>query len=167
MKIRKATSKDLEEIDKIYVDGSIDEGKLQFPKVSKNEMIKDLERYRKNRLKGFKEKLLSNKNYWVVAIERDKIIGFGQAEIKNYEDDSNYGEVEKVYIKKEFRKKGIARILVKELIGWLKKEGTKAIGARVYSGNNPLIRFFGKMGFKIRAVFIELYSLRSIKALCN
>ena len=148
MKIRKATPKDIRRIDEIYVEGSIDEGKLQFPKVSKKEMIKNLEKHIKNRLKGFKDRILSNKDYWVVAIEKDKIIGFGQAEIKNYEDDSNYCEVEKIYVKKEFRGKGIARILVKKLINWLKKNGTKKVFARVYAKNSPSIKLHSSLGFE-------------------
>ena len=39
MKIRKVTLKDIKEINRIYVEGSIDEGRLQFRGVSKKEMI--------------------------------------------------------------------------------------------------------------------------------
>ena len=61
MKIRKATKKDLKEIDKIYVEGSIDEGKLQFPNISKKEMIADLEKHKKERLKKWEKNFLNSK----------------------------------------------------------------------------------------------------------
>lgn len=148
MKIRKVTTKDLEDIDKIYVEGSIDEGKLQFPKVSKKEMIKNLEKHRKNRLKGFKDGILSNKDYWVVAIEKGKIISFGQAEIKNYEDDSNYCEVEKIYVKREFRGMGVGKKLENGLFYWLKNKGTKKVFARMYAKNSPSIKLHSSLGFE-------------------
>ena len=43
MKLRKAKKEDLKEIERIYVEGSIDESKLQFLSISKKEMLKQLE----------------------------------------------------------------------------------------------------------------------------
>jgi len=49
MKIRKAGNEDLEEIDKIYVDGVIDEIKLQYPKRTEKDILKEMNHARKER----------------------------------------------------------------------------------------------------------------------
>ncbi len=155
MKIRKATLKDLKEIDEIYIEGSIDEGKLQFPKVSEKEMLKKLKKHKKKRIKEFKKKMLSKKNHWLVMVEGNKIIGFGEARLKDYEDDKNYGEIEYVYVRKGFRNKGAGRKIDDELIKWLKKRKIKKVGARLYSSNKPSVKFHEKLGFKITALKME------------
>ena len=53
MNIRKVKKEDIKEIDKIYVDSSIRENRQQFPRITVNEMKKDLEKYKYSRLKNF------------------------------------------------------------------------------------------------------------------
>ena len=147
MKIRKATSEDLKRIDEIYVEGSIDEGKLQFPTITLKEMIKDLDKFKKSRVNGWKKELHSKNNYWVVLENNDTILGFGNSEIKkNY----NYreGMLNMVYIDKKFRRKGFGRKIVKEMISWLKKKKVKYIEAGFYYNNKPSIEMHKKLGFK-------------------
>ena len=146
MKIRKATKKDLEEIDKIYVEGSIDEGKLQFPNVTLKEMLKQLSKFKTNRIKGWKKELSSKNNCWIVMEENDLIIGFGNAEIKkNY--DYKEGIITMVYVKRKFRRIGIGQKITKKLISWLKEKKVKYIEAGFYYNNKPSIEMCKKFGF--------------------
>ena len=55
MKIRKATEKDLDEIDSIYVKGVVDEVKIQFPKRTQKSILREMTKYEKERLSGFRK----------------------------------------------------------------------------------------------------------------
>jgi len=144
MKIRKARKEDLKEIDKIYVEGSLDEGKLQFPNISIKKMAKELESYSKSRTPGFAKEFNSKVNYWIVAIVNDDVVGFGHAFIKS----KDIGMLEKVYVSKNFRHKGIGLKIAKELIRWLKKNKIKHIESGIYWNNKPSINFHKKLRFK-------------------
>jgi len=144
MKIRKATLKDLKRIDEIYVEGSIDEGKYQFPNVSAKEMKKDLRKKEKERLKGWRRDMKSKKHYWIVAEEKNQIKGFGQAWLKR----KDKGIVESVYVNKKYRRKRIGKKIISELINWLKKNKMKYIESGIYLKNKPSIKLHKKSGFK-------------------
>jgi len=144
MKIRKATLKDLEEIDKIYVEGSLYEGRLQFPKVSKKEMVKELNKARRDRLISFRRELKDKKHFWIVAIENNNIIGIGNAWIKS----KDTGMIGQVFITKRFRGKGFGTAIMKNLIKWLKGKKKKYIESGIYWNNKPSIKFHEKLGFK-------------------
>jgi len=144
MKIRKATLKDLEEVDKIYVEGSLYEGRLQFPKVSKKEMVKELNKARRDRLISFRRELKDKKHFWIVAIENNNIIGIGNAWIKS----KDTGMIGQVFITKRFRGKGFGTAIMKNLIKWLKGKKKKYIESGIYWNNKPSIKFHEKLGFK-------------------
>lgn len=144
MKIRKAKREDIGRIDEIYVDGSIREGKLQFPEVSIKEMQQDLDKYKKSRPKGFLEEMKSKNHYWIVAKENGEIVGFGQAWIKTKE----IGMLEKVYIDRRWARKGIGLKLLKELEKWLISKKVKFIEAGIYYENKPSIKLNEKAGYK-------------------
>ncbi len=144
MKIRKAKKEDIGRIDEIYVDGSISEGKLQFPKISIKEMQQDLNKYKKSRPKGFLEEMKSKNHYWIVAEENGEIVGFGQAWIKTKE----IGMLEKVYIDRRWTRKGIGLKLLKELEKWLISKKVKFIEAGIYYKNQPSIKLNEKAGYK-------------------
>ena len=144
MKIRKAKKEDIRRIDEIYVDGSIREGKLQFPEVSLKEMQQDLDKYKKSRPQGFLEEMKSKNHYWIVAEENGEIVGFGQAWIKTKE----IGMLEKVYIDRRWARKGIGLKLLKELEKWLISKKVKFIEAGIYYENKPSIKLNEKAGYK-------------------
>lgn len=145
MIIRKANIKDLKDIDRIYVEGSIDEGKLQFPKVSKKEILKDVNKTKKTIIKEFRKEIKSKKNNWIVVEENCQIAGFGNAEIKK---DKRYGMITMVYIDKKFRRRGIGIKISRKLIKWLKSKKVKYIESSAYINNKPSIKMQEKLGFK-------------------
>ena len=155
MKFRKATLEDIPEIDEVYVGGSIDEGKFQFPKVPKKEMVEDLAKHKEERIAEYKKDILSKYDYWVVAKENIKVIGFGQAKLKDYKYDKGYAEIDKIYVKRKFRGKGVAKKIERELVKWLRKKRIGAVGVRIYHNNKPSIRFHKKAGYKLMAIRME------------
>ncbi len=144
MKIRRATPKDLKKIDEIYVEGSINEGKYQFPNISIKEMKKDLDKHQSSRKQGFRRYMKSKKHYWIVAENNNEIIGFGQAWIKN----KDTGITESVYVYRKFRKKGIGKKIMNEMIKWLKKQKLKYIESSCYINNKSSTKLHEKLGFK-------------------
>lgn len=144
MKIRRAKKEDIEIIDEIYIEGSILEGKLQFPEVSIKKMRKELFEYKKSRIKGFLEEMKSKKHYWIIVEEKGEILGFGQAWIKTKE----IGMLEKVYIDKKWARKGIGLKILKELEKWLISKKIKFIEAGIYYKNIPSMKLNEKAGYK-------------------
>ena len=150
IKLRKATLKDLKEIDEIYKDGVIREVKSQYPRKSEKEIIKELNKYKKDRLNGFKKNIKSKLAYLGVALAEDKIVGFGEVVINK--DDKRNAEFTKAYIKKEWIGKGIATMMMKQGLKWLKSRGIKEVYSGIFVKNIPSVKLNEKFGFKITAV---------------
>ena len=144
MNIRKVKKEDIKEIDKIYVDSSIRENRQQFPRITVNEMKKDLEKYKYSRLKNFLKEIKSRNYYWIVAEESGEIVGIGQAGIKN----KSIGVLEKIYVSRKRVRQGIGFKLLKELEKWLISKKVKFIDVNIYYKNNPSIRLNEEAGYK-------------------
>ena len=153
MKIRKARKGDLKIIDEIYVSGVIDEVKLQFPKRTKESIIKEMNKAKKERVKGFKQNISSKLTYFVVGEEKGEVVGFGQAELNKY--DKKKAMIEKIYVKKSFRGKGIGTKIFNELLNWLKKRKVKSVSAGIFIKNKASIKLHKKLGFKETAVRLQ------------
>ncbi|MDD5133114.1 MAG: GNAT family N-acetyltransferase [Candidatus Nanoarchaeia archaeon] len=126
---------------------SIDEGRLQFPNVPKKEMLLDLKKHKKERKIGFLKELKATKrNLWYFIKVENKIAGFIHAQINK--NDKKFAELEKVYILKEFRGKGLAVKLCKFIFRLLKKKGVKKIQSGIFALNKPSIRLHEYLGFK-------------------
>lgn len=146
MKIRKATLKDLNEIDRIYAGGVVDEVRLQFS-TPKQEAIKEAKKYERTRKQGFRRSIQKPKHYWIVAEIGGKIAGFGQA---MFELRANHviGWIENVYIAKSARGKGLGMKLARELVGWLRLKKVEYIESDIFWNNRPSIKLHKKLGFK-------------------
>jgi len=144
MIIRKAEEKDLKRIDEIYVEGSIREEKLQFPKLPIKEIQRNLNRYKKARPEGFLKEMKSKKHHWIVAEKSGEIVGFGQAWIKT----KGIGILEKIYVDKKWARQGIGLKLLRELERWLISKKIKFIESGIYYKNIPSIKLNEKAGYK-------------------
>lgn len=153
MKTRKAKKEDIKEIDRIYCEGVLDEVKLQFPKKTKKEIIGDLDKHKRDRINGFNRDINSKLNFWVVVEENKSIIAFGQAEINK--DDKKKAAIEKIYVSKKHRKKGIASNIVKKLINWLKERDVESISSGIFIKNIPSIKIHEKFGFEVTAIRMQ------------
>jgi len=107
MKIRKAKKDDVGRIDEINCQGVVDEVRLQFPKKTKKEIIKDLGKNEKERLKHLNKEIASSLEYWVVAEENGEIVGFGEAGINKKERKK--AMIDRIYILRAYRGKELVR----------------------------------------------------------
>ena len=153
MEIRKANLKDLKDIDEIYVTSCIDEVRMQFPKRPRKNIERELVKWKKDRLKGFRKDILSKNNYWVVVEEKEKIVGFGEAVISKR--DKKTADITMVYLKKDFRKRGIGSKIMNELLRWLRKKKVKFVSGGAFVKNKPSLSLCKKFGFGIVAVRME------------
>jgi len=100
----------------------------------------------------FKGLLNSEKEETFLYLENNKAVGFINLSIReDYVNGSRYspvGYVEGIYVKPEFRKKGIAKALVKIGEMWAKSLGCKEMGSDVLIENKDSADFHKKIGFK-------------------
>jgi len=147
MKIRKAVKKDISKITEIYIEGNIDEEKLQFPKLNKKEIKKDFEKRKKDIKKQLAKELAEKNRLFIVIEDKKEIIAIGQAYIGK-DEGKIYGGLGRIYIKKEYRRKGIGTKITKFLIDYLKKKKVKEIESYVNTHNIPSLRLHKNFGFK-------------------
>ena len=152
MKIRKAQIKDLSEIDEIYQEGQLDEEENKFSRKSKKEILKELDKSKKLRLNGFRKAINSSKEKFLVLEEKDKLIGFGDAVLSNKKRNA---EVALIYVKREYRRKGIGKKLLKELLKWLKEKGESKVFVTMDIENNSSINLNKQVGFRESIVIME------------
>lgn len=79
-----------------------------------------------------------------------KVIGFilGSASGWEFGIPESVGWIDTIGVVKEYQKKGIARLLFKELYSMFKKVGVDTIYVFVHWRDWDLLQFFDKMGFK-------------------
>lgn len=140
---RRANLKDLKTIDKIYVEGVVDEVKIQFPERTRSSISNEMNKFRKERLTGWGKDLKSGKQIWLVAEVNNKIIGFANAEF----EDKKEGWLRMLYIDRKFRRRGVGNKLTEERLNWLKKNGVKKVRAGMFFKNSKSIKNLKKFGF--------------------
>lgn len=153
MKIRKAKKDDLKRIDEIYRRGVIEEVKLQFPKKSNKKIEDELKKWERDRAKDFEHSIKSPKTYLVVLGNKQEIYGFGEAQIMSY--DKTKAEITKIYVEKEYQRKGFASKIMKELLKWLKNKKVKSVSSGIFIKNKPSINLNKKFGFEITAIRMQ------------
>jgi len=80
---------------------------------------------------------------WIIYEEHNTIIGF-----INYDSIYDHSELEYIYVIPEYRKKGIATMLLNKMIDNLDKDNIKNISLEVKDNNEKAIKFYEKNGFK-------------------
>jgi GNAT superfamily N-acetyltransferase len=94
-----------------------------------------------------------NQHFLSFQICRSKLRGI-KPRFENKEDNKK-AEIEKVYVLKESRKKGIGSLIIKELLGCLKKEKVKSISSGIFIKNIASIKLHEKFGFEVTAVRMQ------------
>lgn len=110
--------------------------------------------------KDFKRMLSSNKEQsFLCCNERGYAIGFINVAIRtDYVEGSKsspVGYLEGVYIKRAYRKQGIARQLMKEAEAWLKSKKVKEIGSDAMINNTVSHKFHKSLGFKKGEILVH------------
>ncbi len=153
MKIREAKLKDIPKIEEIFVEGIADEGKLQHSGKRFKDFIDYFKKLKRKRIEEFKKDIKNNQTYVIVVEEKEEIIGFGITIIDK--EDKKYGETPMIYVKKEFRRKGIGSKIKRELLRWLKNKKVKYASTKIFITNKPSIKLNEKFGYKVIAVKME------------
>lgn len=92
------------------------------------------------------QQYMSKKNKFITyaAIQGNRIIGFASANINNH----NEGYVEDLFIEEQYRNNSIGKILFKTLLDWLKENFAETVEVHISSGNESVIEFYEKYGFR-------------------
>ena len=139
MKIRKARKSDLDQYTEIMVVSNLEYQKLLKKKIDfTRKQIRDTFR----EFTGSKNKLL------FVVEEKKQLIGYlaGSFTINSY---LKLGNIDFIFISKDFRKKGIAKSLVKEFTKFLKSKKVEKIRLSVNIDNKKVMNFYKKLGFNL------------------
>ena len=154
LEIRKATLKDIPKIMEMQETMLEDERKYMRSLVRKGRMVS----YPK---KEIKEIITSPNCYFTIAEINKKPIGCGFARIEKAHEDwykySKLGYLGLLYVKKEFRRRGIAKALQEERIKWLKSKGIKMVVNKIIAKNRPSLNLQRKQGFK--PYIIKMYKI--------
>ncbi|MDR2228431.1 MAG: GNAT family N-acetyltransferase [Flavobacteriaceae bacterium] len=87
-----------------------------------------------------------------VAEDEENIIASGYALIKNIEKDyynfDRYAYLGFMYVKPEYRGKGVNKLILDELTNWSRDQGVSEIRLEVYSDNVPAVKAYEKAAFE-------------------
>ncbi|TCJ02318.1 GNAT family N-acetyltransferase [Cytobacillus praedii] len=93
----------------------------------------------------------SNRNLFLVAEVRDRVVGFSRCEgnqLKRFSHKIEFG----VCVIKEYWGYGIGKNLLKESISWADSNGLKKITLQVLETNDKAIKLYQKLGFEIEGI---------------
>jgi len=125
MKIREARLKDQKDITELYYQ--------LYPK--------------RRQKRSLPIKKFNAKSFLLVAEKKKKIIGFIWSTFINY-GTSKFGYIEELFVKKEFRNKGIGTTLVKNIMKKMKKLKIAALFVTTEKENREAIKLYRNLGFK-------------------
>ena len=91
----------------------------------------------------------SNTLLSLVAEDKNEVIGYLNARIqaRNSAYLGRRAEIENMYVRDEFRSKGIGKLLVEGFKEWAKKKGAARLMVEAFTGNHGAIKFYKNQGF--------------------
>jgi len=95
----------------------------------------------------------------VVAESGNEIIGSGYARIevaKAYQRHSEYAYLGCMYVKPEYRGKGVNNLVLEGLKEWCHERGIRELRLEVYTENLPALKAYEKAGFKPLLTWMRL-----------
>jgi ribosomal-protein-alanine N-acetyltransferase len=108
--------------------------------------IEEKEKKRKGLLVPVEKSKL--KTILLVAEENSRVVGFIWGNLIIY-GFFRYGTIEELFVKKEFRNKGIGRSLVKQIMKRFKNFKVKVVFVTTEKENKEAIDLYKKLGFKL------------------
>jgi len=98
----------------------------------------------------------------IVAEENNEIVASGYALIKNsekyYNQFEKYSYLGFMYVKPEYRGKGINKVITDELLSWSTSRGISEVRLDVYAQNESAIKAYEKAGFEPHLLTMRLKS---------
>ncbi len=146
MEIRKAREEDLEELFKLKL-------KLKNQDTEVDHYLKSVDEvkgvYKKYLIRDLKKQ--DTDRVTLVAVKDKKIIGYIRGTLTRTLHILNVnlrGTIDNLYVEENYRKKGIAKKLVKALIDWFKEKKVDVMSLHVYPSNEAAISIYKKFEFK-------------------
>jgi diamine N-acetyltransferase len=84
-------------------------------------------------------------------LDRDIYIGYCISSI----DDNKNGEIESLYVLPAYRKLGVGDSLMRQSLAWLDKNLVTSKKLIVGSGNEAVLEFYSRYGFRPRRIVLE------------
>jgi len=106
-----------------------------------------------------KDIISSNRRLKMILVKDlnlNKYIGYCVSSITN----QIKGEIDSIYIEMDYRKSGIGSELMKKSLRWFEEEGIEDIYISVVVGNEAVLDFYGKFGFKPRTYYLKNQSFK-------
>jgi ribosomal-protein-alanine N-acetyltransferase len=110
--------------------------------------------------KAFRETIHLDYAYYFVAEEGESVIG-----ICGLRDIAGEGEITNVVVDKNYRKQGIAEMLLEKALDEGRMHGIEAFTLEVRAGNEPAIRLYRKLGFESEGIRKNFYEMPKEDAL--
>jgi GNAT superfamily N-acetyltransferase len=144
--IRKGTLGDIPNIKECLVASWVEHAR-------KEPELLDEERMRQSDIEGYYKKCFDNpdKCFVFVAEVGGKFAGFQRADIQEIPPFFKHNKIlylDDAYTIPEFRRKGVATILIREAEKTARKLGIKRIQSRVYTFNKPARELLMKLGYR-------------------
>ncbi|MBD0404856.1 GNAT family N-acetyltransferase [Flammeovirga sp. EKP202] len=100
-------------------------------------------------------KLLEKANDMLVITAKadNKLVGYLIVSV--HECDKTVGEIESLYVLKEYRKEDIGTEMMKEAMDWLNYKGVAIQKIAVGVENEQVIAFYNKLGFAPKSIILE------------
>ncbi|WP_422361376.1 GNAT family N-acetyltransferase [Reichenbachiella sp.] len=95
----------------------------------------------------------------IVAEDQGQLVASGYANIveaKDFYKHTRYAYLGFMFVKPDYRGKGIITQILDELKSWSKAKGINEIRLEVYSENDPAVRAYEKAGFKKHMVEMRM-----------
>ena len=152
MEVRKATIKDLKEIQALCQ-------KLFEKEHEEYDKLLDLDwTFGEKGEKYFKDSMTKSNSCVFVAVEADSIIGYLAGEIvkgEEYRKLPKMAEVGSLFVLDEYRSKGVGKELYDEFVKWAKGNDVKRVKVEASPGNEKGINYYEKMGFEGITLVLE------------
>ena len=105
--------------------------------------------------------LSSERTAAFIALDADRAVGFAEVSVREYVDGCTtqpVGYLEGIYILPEYRRKGLARALVKNAESWSRGKGCAEFGSDAKLDDSTSIAFHNSVGFReteLQVVFLK------------
>ena len=96
------------------------------------------------------KQMRSRKTLVLKAVSGKEIIGYAIAELKKKPPiftQRDYAYLDSIFVSEAWRKKGVAKLLVREIEKWAKKRGANSLELKASSPNVTAITAYKKIGF--------------------
>jgi len=114
-------------------------------------LLQDINPRKRDLRKEFNQ-LIKEKNFFYIAEDKGNVLGYIYGKIKKVEDNQlelrRIGDLNSLIVTKKYRRKGIANMLVREFIKWLKSKNIFCITLNCNVKNREMIKFAEDLGFK-------------------